>query len=275
MIGSLVSLNHALSYIRPDETLRKAIADGRMRTREDVRRELVRMLGDESIRKPRVLRFFRDFFDYDLGGYICKDTAALAKTGVSTRGTPHYRAMFDATASTDRLIELVLQKDRDVLKELLTTRQVVATSADKSYFGKKNNKLERDEALQALKKAEEERLQKEKDSVETLEKEIEDLESNLHDGTDQVPPCFLVNGDFSKVVLEEPDGWEVESGIIDPKELAENRVGGGRKAVVIRQTLPNPFPPKPNWRSASSEATQVPVQSVSWPFGTAVPKTST
>ena len=155
-----LALNHALSYARPDETLRKAIADGRMRTREDVKRELVRMLDDESIRKPRVLRFFRDFFDYDLGGYICKDTAALAKTGLSTRGTPHYRAMFDATASTDRLIELVLQKDRDVLKELLTTRQVVATGADKSYFGKKNNKLERDEALQALKKAEEERLQK-------------------------------------------------------------------------------------------------------------------
>ena len=42
------------------------------------------MLDDESIRKPRVLRFFRDFFDYDLGGYICKDTAALAKTGLST-----------------------------------------------------------------------------------------------------------------------------------------------------------------------------------------------
>ena len=62
-----------------------------MRTREDVKRELVRMLDDESIRKPRVLRFFRDFFDYDLGGYICKDTAALAKTGLSTRGASHYR----------------------------------------------------------------------------------------------------------------------------------------------------------------------------------------
>ncbi len=240
-----LALNHALSYVRPDETLRKAIADGRMRTREDVKRELVRMLGDESIRKPRVLRFFRDFFDYDLGGYICKDTAALAKTGVSTQGTSHYRAMFDATASTDRLIELVLQKDRDVLKELLTTRQVVATGADKSYFGKKNNKLERDEALQALKKAEEERLKKEKDAVETLEKEIEDLERKLRDDSgDQVPPCFLVNGDFSKVVLEEPDGWEVASGTIDPKELAENRVGGGRKAVVIQQTFAEPIPAK-------------------------------
>ena len=40
-----LALNHALSYVRPDETLRKAIADGRMRTREDVKRELVRNVG--------------------------------------------------------------------------------------------------------------------------------------------------------------------------------------------------------------------------------------
>ena len=90
-----LAVNHALSYIRPDEVLRKAIVEGRMRTRDDVKREVSRMLADDSIRKPRVLRFFRDFFDYDLGGYICKDNAALARTGVSSRGTSHYRAMFD------------------------------------------------------------------------------------------------------------------------------------------------------------------------------------
>ena len=125
-----LAVNHALSYIQPDAQLRKAIVEGRMRTREDVEREVTRMLADPSIRKPRVLRFFRDFFDYDLGGYICKDNAALAQTGVSTRGTSHYRAMFDATASTDRLIELILEKDQNVLKELLTTQQIVATRSD-------------------------------------------------------------------------------------------------------------------------------------------------
>ena len=240
-----LAVNHALSYVRPDEALRKAIVEGRMVTRDDVKREVSRMLDDDRIRKPRVLRFFRDFFDYDLGGYICKDNAALARTGVSTRGTSHYQAMFHATASTDRLIELILKKDEDVLKELLTTRQVVATGADKSYFGKKNNKLERDEALQAIKKAEEERLHDQKVAVETIEKEIEDLESKFHgESGDQVSPCFLVNGDFSKVVLEEPDGWEVASGTIDPKELAGNRVGGGRKAVVIQQTFAEPIAAK-------------------------------
>ena len=97
-----LAVNHALRYIKPDEELRQAIIEGRMRTRDDVKREITRMLADDSIRKPRVLRFFRDYFDYDLGGYICKDSRALADTGVSNRGTSHYRSMFDATASTDR-----------------------------------------------------------------------------------------------------------------------------------------------------------------------------
>lgn len=240
-----LAVNHALSYVRPDEVLRKAIVEGRMRSRDDVKGEVARMLADDSIRKPRVLRFFRDFFDYDLGGYICKDNAALARTGVSSRGNSHYRAMFDATASTDRLIELILQKDEDVLKELLTTRQVVAAGNDKSYFGKKNNKEEREVATLVRKKEAQAKLKKETAAVADLEKEISELEDKLRaDSGDQIPPCFLVNGDFSKVVLEEPDGWEVASGTIDPEELAKNRVGGRRQAVVIQQTFDEPIPAK-------------------------------
>ena len=51
--------------------------------------------------------------------------------------------MFDATASTDRLIELILQEDKDVFKQLLTTDKVVATKADNVYFGKKRTREER------------------------------------------------------------------------------------------------------------------------------------
>ena len=139
-----LAVNHALSYIKPDEELRRAIVEGRMRTKVDVKREVTRMLEDDSLRKPRILRFFRDFFDHDLGGYICKDNNALAATGVSARGTAHYRAMFDATASTDRLIELILEEDKDVLKELLTTQKVVATRNDNTYFGRLRTQKERE-----------------------------------------------------------------------------------------------------------------------------------
>ena len=75
-----LAVNHALRYLKPDEPLRQAIIEGRMKTRDDVQREVTRMLADDSIRKPRILQFFRDYFDYDLAGYICKDAKALAAT---------------------------------------------------------------------------------------------------------------------------------------------------------------------------------------------------
>ncbi len=174
-----LAVNHALRYIKPDAQLRKAIVEGRMRTRIDVEREVTRMIADDSIRKPRVLRFFRDFFDYDLGGYICKDTKALGETGVSTRGTSHYRAMFDATASTDRLIELIVQKDKDVLKELLTTQLIVATRNDNIYFARKNSPEERKAALAVKRKADAEQVKKDAVEEETLEKEVAQLEAML------------------------------------------------------------------------------------------------
>ncbi len=130
-----LAVNHALRYLQPDAPLRAAIIDGRMQTREDVKREVTRILADPSIRKPRILRFFREYFDYDLGGYICKDTRSLAQTGIRINGDAHYFAMFEATASSDRLIELILDEDKDVLKQLLTTQKVVATQTDKIYFG--------------------------------------------------------------------------------------------------------------------------------------------
>ncbi|MFT4550262.1 MAG: hypothetical protein ACI9MB_004239, partial [Verrucomicrobiales bacterium] len=180
-----LAVNHALQYIKPDNELRQAIVDGRMRTRQDVEREITRMLADDRIRKPRILRFFRDYFDHDLAGYICKDDNALAITGVSSRGNAHYRAMFDAAASTDRLIELILEQDKDVLKELLTTQQVVATKADNSYFGRKRTPEERSAALAAKKKAEAEQAKKASADLEPIAAELAEVETKLKDLKDQ------------------------------------------------------------------------------------------
>ena len=181
-----LAVNHALRYIKPDEALRKSIAEGRMRTRKDVKREVKRILDDDRIRKPRVLRFFREYFAYDRAGYICKDTQALASTGVNTRSTQHhYRAMFDAMASTDRLIELILQGDKDVLKQLLTTDKVVAYPSDKIYFGRKRKKSERQALLVEAAKVEKERSKREGAEIERLVQELADLELQLKESPDQ------------------------------------------------------------------------------------------
>ncbi|HBJ34159.1 MAG TPA: hypothetical protein DDZ51_05225 [Planctomycetaceae bacterium] len=174
-----LAVNHALRYIKPDEELRAAIVQGRMRTKADVRREVQRMLADDSVRKPRVLQFFREYFDYDLGGSICKDSKALAETGVRNRGTSHYSAMFDATASTDRLIELILQEDQDVFRQLLTTNKVVATQNDRLYFGRKATIKERAASVAAEKKILLEQSSKEAGELKVLEEKIAELESQL------------------------------------------------------------------------------------------------
>ena len=129
-----LAINAAFSYIPPDEQLQQAVVAGRLKTRDDALREVTRILNDDSIRKPRVLQFFREYFDYDRAGKICKDTKALVSAGGNAK--TYYRSMFGMTAETDRLIELILQEDKNVLQELLTTDRVVFNSAqDADYFG--------------------------------------------------------------------------------------------------------------------------------------------
>ena len=182
-----LAVNHALSYVRPDQSLRAAIVDGKMRTRADVRREVSRMLGDDAIRKPRVLRFFRDFFDYDLAGYICKDTKALSATGTSATNTNYFRTMFESTASTDRLIELILSEDKEVLRELLTTQKVVSTRSDRFLFGRKYTQKEQAIAREEKKRAEDLATAEIADARKILTKEVNQLEAEAKSNKSDKP----------------------------------------------------------------------------------------
>lgn len=131
-----LAINAAFSYLPPDPTLKSAMASGRLRTRDDARREIVRLLNDDSVRKPRLLQFFQEYFDYDRAGSVCKDVNALRAAGGQTRDQNHYRAMFAMKASSDRLIERILEEDKQVLHELLTTdRAVISRGQDAGYFG--------------------------------------------------------------------------------------------------------------------------------------------
>ena len=133
-----LAVNHAFAYLKPDEKLKKAIQTGKMKTKEDVKREVERILTDDSIRKPRILQFFRDYFDYDLGGGICKDSevirSSLLQFKISEGG--YYRGLRAAETNTERLIELILKEDKNVLKEILTTQKVVAGPLDSKFFGR-------------------------------------------------------------------------------------------------------------------------------------------
>jgi hypothetical protein len=119
-----LAINAAFSYIRPEaDHLRTALVDGKLKTREDVKREVTRILNDDNIRKPRILQFFREFFDYDRAATICKTRESIEGQGAHYESHP--AVINSMIANTDGLIELILQEDKNVLKELLTTDRVI------------------------------------------------------------------------------------------------------------------------------------------------------
>ena len=119
------SIAGALTYMSPDPQLQLALAEGNLKSRADVLREVTRIMDDGSIRKPRILRFFQEYFDYHRAPLICKDTDSLKKVGVHDTGNQYNLKMNYLVSETDRLIEYVLEADRQVLYELLTTNECV------------------------------------------------------------------------------------------------------------------------------------------------------
>jgi hypothetical protein len=87
-----------------------AATSGGLRTREDVEKHVRRILDDPEIYKPRILGFFHEYFGYDRAPEVCKDAQ------------PDYVHNADQLVlDTNMLVLSILEKDRNVFKELLTT----------------------------------------------------------------------------------------------------------------------------------------------------------
>ena len=106
------ALAYALTDKRPDAELLKAAATGELDTDEGVAKQARRLLDDPKVEKPRVLRFFREYFGYDAAMDVFKDN----------KDNPEHDARV-LVEDTDRLILYVLERDKDVLRELLTTNK--------------------------------------------------------------------------------------------------------------------------------------------------------
>ena len=106
------ALSYALTDEPPDATLRQALDQERLTSREDVRREALRLLNDEANDKQRLLRFFREYFEYVRCTTVFKDG----------RIRKHYIPE-QLVQDADALVLHVLRDDRDVLKRLLTTNE--------------------------------------------------------------------------------------------------------------------------------------------------------
>jgi mono/diheme cytochrome c family protein len=137
------AISYALGDRGPDAKLLEAAAQGRLNTREDYKREVLRLLDDKTYYRgevdpslsgknmqahvashPRIVRFFRDFFGYPMATKVFKDPerggGIYQNPERGTAGTPGF-----LVNEADRVVDLILQKDRDVFATLLTTDEFI------------------------------------------------------------------------------------------------------------------------------------------------------
>ncbi len=105
------AISLALTDDRPDSQLLKAADSGKLNTREQIKAQVERLLNDDKIDKPRILGFFREYFEYGGAVDVFKDEALFPQHDPET-----------LVADTDRLIMYFYERDKDVLRELLTTQ---------------------------------------------------------------------------------------------------------------------------------------------------------
>lgn len=95
---------------RRDPRLMAAAEKGELTSREQVAEQVRRLLDDPKTEKPRLLMFFREYFEYGRAVSVFKD---------KPEGFKHEPAVL--VSDTDRLVEHILAEDQDVFRRLLTT----------------------------------------------------------------------------------------------------------------------------------------------------------
>ena len=135
------AIAYALGDRGPDAMLRQAAASGKLATQEDFRREVTRLLEDDTLftgpvdpslngknmrthesTHPKQVRFFREFFGYPNAIKIFKDVPRSdgywQNPSRGTAGTPGF-----LVKEADRIVDRHLQQDQDVFRRLLTTEE--------------------------------------------------------------------------------------------------------------------------------------------------------
>jgi len=132
---------HAIAYALTDrgpqhtEAIRKAQREGKLTKKQEVAK-LVRAVLEQELgqgnwshpKLPRIMRFFEEFFGFDRAESVFKDQQRVHKENI-----PQWNPsmlIYDAR----QIIEYHLERDRDVIAELLTTdRYFIAHPGDNDY----------------------------------------------------------------------------------------------------------------------------------------------
>ena len=106
----------ALTDRPPDAALLQAAEAGKLNSSMDAQFQVARMLQDDAIGKPRILRFFQEFFGYAQAHKVFKDED---RSGGFAYYGENYPAMYEKDA--DFFVMNILEKDQDVFRQLLTS----------------------------------------------------------------------------------------------------------------------------------------------------------
>lgn len=124
------AISYALTDWIPDPKLVAAAKSGKLKTNVDYAREVSRILNDDKIDKPRILRFFRDYFGYIKTRKIFKENDRFE--GVYNPRKPvSYKFVWCAVGTiiddADNFVKHILKQDKDVFRRLLTSNEFFAS----------------------------------------------------------------------------------------------------------------------------------------------------
>lgn len=106
----------ALTDRPPDAAMLQAAEAGQLNNSADAQVQVARILQDDAIDKPRILRFFQEFFGYSQAHKVFKDED---RSGGFAYYGENYPAMYEKDA--DFFVMNILEKDQDVFRQLLTS----------------------------------------------------------------------------------------------------------------------------------------------------------
>ena len=142
------AISYAIGDRSPDQLLFQAVADGNLQTKDDYRREVQRLLDNETYYRkqldpnlnsedfqslttshPRIIRFFREFFGYPSALKVFKD---------EDRSDGYFMNPVEDSTQTpgrlinecDLLVDWVVKQDKDVFETLLTTPKFFVAPVD-------------------------------------------------------------------------------------------------------------------------------------------------
>lgn len=168
-IASAISLG--LTDDRPPAWLMAAANKGELDTQEGVAAAVRKLLADLKVQKPRILRFFREYFGYERALEVFKETKDMPGHDP--------RALVE---DTDQLITYILEQDKQVLKELLTTNKAFVM-----YKGAAEAKKKRAEELAKFEREKQNNPEKYKDKKPNLPGRAVYESYNLPDFPDEQP----------------------------------------------------------------------------------------